>query len=146
MPQAATTNANDFTHSIKHKIQRELTHSTAFLGHITSAPAAKHTRSTCTCFNRWTCSCLHGSAWKGTEQPELQSCQCHLQHRGGQLRNAATNTRLPPAMPSNSAINKTARQSLWRALSTPSVHALNRQVRQDMERERLFLLHNRTDL
>ena len=27
-------------------------------------------------------------------------------------------------MPSNSAINKTARQSLWRALSTPSVHAL----------------------
>jgi len=48
----------------------------------------------------------------------------------------ATSARLPPAMPSNSAIDKTARQSLWRALSTPSVHALNRQVQQEMDLER----------
>jgi len=49
----------------------------------------------------------------------------------------ATSARLPPVMPSNSAIDKTARQSLWRALSTPSVHALNRHwVQQDMDLER----------
>jgi len=48
----------------------------------------------------------------------------------------ATSARLPPAMPSISAIDKTARQSLWQALSTPSVHALNLQVQQDMDLER----------
>jgi len=48
----------------------------------------------------------------------------------------ATSARLHPAMPSNSATDKTARQSLWRALNTPSVHALNRQVQQDMDLER----------
>ena len=42
-----------------------------------------------------------------------------------------------PDMPSISAIDKTARQSLWRALSTPSVHALNLQVQQDMDLERI---------
>jgi len=48
----------------------------------------------------------------------------------------ATSARLPPAMPSISAIDKTARQNLWRALSTPSMHAFNLQVQQDLDLER----------
>jgi len=52
------------------------------------------------------------------------------------LCSQATSARLPPGMLSNSAIEKTARQSLWRALSTPSVHALNHQVQQNMDLER----------
>jgi len=49
----------------------------------------------------------------------------------------ATSARLPPAISSISAIDKTTRQSLWRALSTPSVQALNLQVQQDMDLERI---------
>jgi len=41
-----------------------------------------------------------------------------------------------PAMSSISAIDKTARQNLWRAMSSPSMHAFILQVQQDMDLER----------
>jgi len=54
----------------------------------------------------------------------------------------ATSARLPPAMPSISVIDKTAQQNLWRALSTPSMHAFNLQVQQDMDLERNFAIQD----
>jgi len=84
LPRAATTNAIAFTHSIKHKIQRELTHSTAFLGRASKCPCGQTYSEYLYVFQPMD---LLLPTWLRLERDgaELQSCQCHLRHCGGQL-------------------------------------------------------------